>query len=137
MPTYKNLGNKTEVIHSISFHPRKEIKVNFYVDNTNYPDIKLIDEEPEVNPIIYSEQLSSGTFDVFEHITDEACAIRLAASEPSLISFNKENAPKMLITQLSVETLRNIEQINKIFIHSGNVSIEIWKAYNWRFFEEK
>lgn len=131
MPTYKNISNQTQVVHNVVFHPLEEKETTFYVyDEKNF---KKTSEEPVFSPVSFSKTLSSGQSlkieDNLEEI-QESNQIRMAAKEPSLVSFNGSEY-KILVSD-HPEFIKPVHIINEIKCEDGEVNVEFWRPANWR-----
>ena len=130
MPKYKNLTPKHIIYHNVTFPPLEEVEVEFYVQDQN---LKLISDEPYYNPVAYSQLCSSGQeFDVTSNKTEDSNSLRIfSKSTYSLISFNSSDAPQVIVGDRPLK-LGNLYKIDKIFVHEGEVNIEIWKGFVFR-----
>ncbi len=131
MPTYKNISNTTQIVHNIKFKPLEEKEVDFYIyDDASF---KKTSDDPIYSPIAFSKILSSGQSlkikDNLEEI-NKSNQIRLAAKNPSLVSFNGDTN-KMLVTE-HPEFIKPIHIIDSIKCEEGEVNIEFWRPANWR-----
>lgn len=130
MPKYKNVSSEVVIFNSISIKPLEEVELDFYI---NDPRIKEIDKEPIWSPVQYSEQITSGSVKITENLTPSVNLIRIASkTQSAVISFNAEDKPKVVITLSEDLKIRPVGRINEIFVHEGEVSIELWNEFSWR-----
>lgn len=131
MPTYKNISNSVQISHNINFKPLETKEVDFYIyDEINF---KKISDDPIYSPIAFSKKLTSGqTLNVKDNLEEinNSNQIRLAAKNPSLVSFNGDTN-KMLVTE-HPEFIKPIHIIDSIKCEEGEVNIEFWRPANWR-----
>lgn len=130
MPKYKNLNSSPVVVNSVKFDFLEEKEVYFYTNNEN---LKMTDPNPIWSPVAYSEQVSSGSVKITDNLVPSVNVIRIASkTDSSLVSFNESGSSKVLVTSGSPLMIRPVGRINEIFVHEGNVSIELWNEFNWR-----
>lgn len=130
MPTYQNVTSNPIFINNTLFSPLVEVEVEFYTDN---PNLKLVDQNPIWSPVVYSEQVGSGSVKITENLTPSVTLVRIAAkSATAVVSFNDSNSPKVLVTQNECIYIRPVSRISEVFIHEGTVSVELWREFSWR-----
>lgn len=135
MPTYKNKSHYPITINSVNFKFLEETPVSFYVDLEKYPDLIKVSDDPVYDPIQYSEVCEAGSsVEFFDKIGDDTTIIRLVSLEDvSEIIFNDEKNHSTAITSNTPLELHNINNYKSIHVKSGKVSVELWKAFYWRY----
>ena len=131
MPTYKNISNKVQVVHNVTFNPLDEKEVEFYIyDEKNF---KKTDENPIFSPVSFSKALSSGeSFKIEDNLEEiqQSNQIRIAGKEPSLVSFN--GSEYSILVSDHAEVIKPVHFINEIKCEEGEINVEFWRPANWR-----
>lgn len=136
MPTYKNKNSTTLMVNGVSFKFGVDTPINFYIDETAYPDLIKTSEDPIYTPVMFSKTVAAGaSLNIEEYINKpETSSIRIMSTvDVSTVAFNKTDNPFATVTINTPLELKNAIYYKEIFVKSGSVNIEIWKSFNWRY----
>lgn len=135
MPTYKNTSQTPIIYNNTVFKFLVPTEIDSYINLDDFPTLIKVSDEPIYQPVVFSQMCTSGTtFDVLSNKTKDTSLIRIISKDPySEVTFNIDSGFSVGISDNSPLELHDVSKYNIIYVKSGNVNIELWKSFDWRY----